>query len=92
MSTENISSSSTEKKSKPKDRMADDAAEITDRKMNDGKGPKNEEITDNTKNDDNGEKEKQSNEDKKGDTESMSSLVENVKSKETEIQNNDEKR
>ena len=60
--------------------------------MNDGKGPKNEEITDDTKNDDNGEKEKRSNEDKKGDTETMSSSMENVKSKETEIQNNDEKK
>ena len=33
-----------------------------------------------------------SNEDKKGHTESMSSSVENVKSKETEIQNKDEKK
>ena len=55
-------------------------------------GPKNEEITDNTKNDDNGEKEERSNEDKKGDTESMSSSVENVKSKDTEIQDNDKKK
>ena len=92
MSTENNSSSSAEKKSKPKDMTADDEAEITDQKMKDGKGQKNEEITDDTKNDDNGEKEEQSNEDKKGDTESMSSSVENVKSKETEIQNNDEKK
>ena len=58
MSTENISSSSAEKKSKLKDMTADDAAEITDQKMNDGKGPKNEETTDDIKNDDNGEKEK----------------------------------
>ena len=57
MSTENNSSSSAEKKTKLKDMMPDDEAEITDWKTNDGKGPKNEEITDDTKNDDNGEKE-----------------------------------
>ena len=38
MSTENNSSSSAEKKSKPKDMTADEEAEITDQKMNDGKG------------------------------------------------------
>ena len=91
ISTENNSSSSAEKKSKQKDIMADDKAEITDPKTKDGKGEENEEITDDTKNDDNGEKEEQNNEDKKGDTESIASSVENVKSKKTEIQNNDEK-
>ena len=71
--------------------MADDEAEITDPKTKDGKGEKNEEITDDTKNDDNGEREERNNEDKKEDTQSVASLVDNVKSKETKVQMNDEK-
>ena len=85
ISTENNSSSSGEKKSKQKDVTADDEAEITDQKMKDGKGEKKEEITDDTK------KEERNNEDKKRDTKSVASSVDNVKSKETKIQMNDEK-
>ena len=91
ISTQNNSSSCGEKTNKHKDVLADDEAEITDPNTEDGKGEKQEEINDNTKNDDNGEKEERNTEDKKADSESVASSVDNIKSKETKIQMNDEK-
>ena len=98
ISTQNNSSSSGEKKdveeitdNTKNDSMADEEAEITEQTTKDGKGQKREEITDNTKNDDNGEKEEENTEDKKTDPEAVATSVDNVKSKETKIQMNDEK-
>ena len=95
ISTENISSTSGEKKDikgitdNTKDEArADEKAEFTDNTMKDGKGEKNEEITDNTTNDGKGEK---ITEKKKTDPAAVPTSAVSGKSKKTKVHMEDEK-